>query len=64
MGRGKTTSHKKLAFFLSVLDFARVEYFTNIRGTAGVRGRVAVGLDTGSRLVVIDRVFTSIFCLC
>ena len=64
MGRGKTTSHKRLGFCRIDLDFARAQYFTNFRGTAGDRGRVVVGYDLGSRLVVIDRVFTSIFCLC
>ena len=53
------------------LDFAELTWIlqelnilSNFRGTAGDRCRVVVGYDIGSRLVVIDRVFTSIFCLC
>ena len=64
MGRGKTKSHKKLGFCRFDLDFARAQYFTNFKGTAGGRGRVVVRYDLGSWHVVMDRVFTSIFCLC
>ena len=64
MGREKITTHKGLGFCQIDLDFARAQYFTNFKGTAGGRGRVVIGYDLGSWVVVIDGVFTSIFCLC
>ena len=64
MGRGRTTSHKRLRFCRIDLDFHKEQYFTNFRGRARGRGRVVVGLDTGPRRVVIDRGFTSISCMC
>ena len=55
---------KRLGFCRIDLDFDKAQYFTNCRRRARGRGRVVVGLDIGSRLVVIDRVITSISCLC
>ena len=59
MGRGRTTS---LEFCLIDLVFDKAQYIINFRVKG--RGRVVVGLDIGSRLVVIDRVFTSFSCMC